>query len=188
MTNSILNLINILKEDRVNNNNSKNNFSNITKSQGEFLSELVSIYKPKSILEIGTSNGYSTLWLLLSLKSNSNLNSKITTVEINENRFKIAKENFSKVDENKQIISINDDVMKFLDNNHEKFDFIFLDANQENYTNIIEKIIEKKVLCDDFVIVCDNMLTHNMDSFNSFMEKHFETHLVKVGSGFLVGF
>ena len=63
---------------------------NISFEQGNFLSNLVLEKKPENILEIGTSNGFSTLFLALNLDAKCNL----TTIEINKNRFEEAKRNF----------------------------------------------------------------------------------------------
>jgi len=42
---------------------------NITRDTGEFLSVLVMAVSARRVLEIGTSNGYSTLWLARAAKS-----------------------------------------------------------------------------------------------------------------------
>ena len=72
------------------NSKHQSNNWNITWEQGVFISNLIKIKQPKNILEIGTSNGYSTLWIAKEL----NTESKITTIEINQKRADEAKINF----------------------------------------------------------------------------------------------
>ena len=46
---------------------------NIAPSEGEYLSNLVQKLKAQRVLEIGTSNGYSTIWLALGLRETGQL-------------------------------------------------------------------------------------------------------------------
>jgi len=68
-------------------------YFNIPASTGKFFYNLVLISKTKNILEIGTSNGYSTIWLSEAIKQN---NGKITTMEISDFKIKMANENFKR--------------------------------------------------------------------------------------------
>jgi predicted O-methyltransferase YrrM len=52
---------------------------NITRDTGQFLSVLVRAVGARRVLEIGTSNGYSTLWLAEATRS---IGGKVTTVEL----------------------------------------------------------------------------------------------------------
>lgn len=67
----------------------------------EFLKSLLAIKRPKSILEIGTAIGYS------SLVFDKYSDAKITTIELSEDMAHIAQENFNKY--NVDINLINDD-------------------------------------------------------------------------------
>lgn len=105
----------------------------ITKDTGIFYNILLRIQKPKKILEIGTSYGYSTLWFADAMN-----NSKIITVEKNPKKIKLAKENFRKAGVSKKIEikeGIARDVLIQLSKSKskEQFDFIFIDADKEEY-------------------------------------------------------
>lgn len=114
----------------------------------EFLKTLISISKPKNILEIGTAIGYSSL--LFSKYSNAN----ITTIEKSKAISEIAKANFSKY--NKKINLINMDAKKALNNFNQGFDFVFIDANKSQYEYYFNESL--KLLNENGLIVCDNIL------------------------------
>lgn len=66
---------------------------NITRDTGEFLSVLVRGTNAHRVLEIGTSNGYSTLWLADACNA---IGGSVTTVELSEQKYTMAKKNFER--------------------------------------------------------------------------------------------
>jgi predicted O-methyltransferase YrrM len=108
----------------------------ITKDAGIFYNMLLRIQKPKKILEIGTSFGYSTLWFADAMSKNT----KIVTIEKNSKKIKIAQNNFRKAGVSNMIEikeGIAKDVLiqlsKSKSKTKEHFDFIFIDADKEEY-------------------------------------------------------
>ena len=65
-------------------------FWNISRVTAEFLYSLIKIQKSKNVLEVGTSNGYSGIWLAKALKETDG---HLTTIEFWDKRLDIAKEN-----------------------------------------------------------------------------------------------
>ena len=115
----------------------------------EFLRTLVSISNPKSILEIGTASGYSSL--VFSKYSDAD----ITTIELSSEMANIAKDNFKRYDKN--INLINDDAEKALTTLNQGFDFVFIDANKSNYKFYFD-YVDKYLLNKGGIIVADNIL------------------------------
>lgn len=115
----------------------------------EFLKTLVSISKPKSILEIGTAIGYSSL--VFSKYSDAD----ITTIELSSEMANIAKDNFKRYGKN--INLINDDAEKALTTLNQGFDFVFIDANKSNYKFYFD-YVDKYLLNKGGIIVADNIL------------------------------
>ena len=70
----------------------------VPRSTGEFLNAMVGFMGAVNVLEIGTSNGYSGIWLAEALSRN---NGRLFTVESNEERFDVAKKKMESVSDMK---------------------------------------------------------------------------------------
>jgi len=99
---------------------------NITPDTGPFLSLLIKATQARAVLEIGTSNGYSTIWLADAVQTTGG---HVTTVEIKQERAAQAKENFRQAAVDTAIMSIVASAGDFLPSlNTASFDFIFLET------------------------------------------------------------
>lgn len=160
---------------------------NISESLGKILSTYVYLRKPHSILEFGTSNGYSTLWMAA-----ANVPCTIHTIEVDDKRFDEAQENFSKVDlSSVKIVQHKGEILELLgDNNFLKglsFDFVFLDAAHKKYREIVEILEQRQLLSDDFCLIADNVISHSyMQEFIDYMDSKYDVHVLKIDSGFLI--
>lgn len=115
-----------------------------------FLEKFLKEKKPKNILELGTAIGYSSLLFSKVLCDNVN----IDTIEINEERIKIAENNI-KTFGNTNINIIKGDAFQILPEINKVYDFIFIDANK---SKIYEYFIEALRLSHKgSYIVCDNI-------------------------------
>jgi len=68
------------------------NMWNVTPREGAFLRDLVVRVQAKRALEIGTSNGYSAIWIAMGLRQTGG---HLITLEIDEHRASLAEENFN---------------------------------------------------------------------------------------------
>lgn len=112
------------KQDRL------DKFRNIEPESAEFLAMLVRLQQSKQILEIGTSTGYSTLWLAHAAKSTQG---RLISLEIEATRSAQSQQylsdlNLEDVAELKRI-----DAQLYLENCQQRFDFILLDAERDAY-------------------------------------------------------
>ena len=78
---------NILKELE----KTRTDFWNLDRQSANFLNTLIKIHNAKNVLEIGTSNGYSGMWILGALRETKG---KLTTIEFWEKRQSVARKNF----------------------------------------------------------------------------------------------
>ncbi|MDO9578550.1 MAG: class I SAM-dependent methyltransferase [Candidatus Cloacimonadales bacterium] len=125
---------------------------NISEKCAELLFMLIQAKRPKRILEIGTSNGYSTFWLSLAAES---CGAVIDTIEIDESRFKLAKENLKELSNIVQHVGKAEFIIPELNN---KYDFVFIDAGKIDYIIYLKLLLEK--LKNNALIVADNVISH----------------------------
>ncbi|AYZ74219.1 methyltransferase domain-containing protein [Fusobacterium necrophorum] len=136
-----------------------------------FLKILIDIKKPKKVLELGTSIGYSTTIIAQSL---SKYGGKITTIEFDKNVVLEAKLNFEKYGVSDVINVINDDVTKILPNLNEKFDMIFLDLYNGVYLSVLENCID--LLDDNGLLIADDTLFPVVRNKKIFKESNKSLH------------
>ena len=146
----------------------------ITKDTGIFYNILLKTHKPKKILEIGTSVGYSTLWFADAIIGK---NSKIITIEQNHKKINIAKKNFRKAGVF-NMIEIKEGMAKDVlielkksikSNAKNYFDFVFIDADKEEYSFYFDICLS--MLKKDGIIAADNIL------FPKRFKKHVKKYL-----------
>lgn len=125
----------------------------ISKEVAEYLKFIIKTNENiKNILEIGTATAYSGITMLAEIQ---NREGKLTTIEIDENRFNIAKKNFesSQLKGVKQILG---DAVEEIKKLNENFDFIFIDAAKGQYKTFFED--SYKLLNEKGIIFIDNIM------------------------------
>src|SRR5690606_11189212 len=135
--------------------------------------------------EIGTSNGYSALHLVKNLKEDSVL----TTIEVDDKRFEIAKKNFEETKTESVIKQVKREIFELIENNifEKPFDLVFIDAAHKHYEKLFEKLQEKNLFAKNATIIFDNVISHSyMKQFIETMTKKYQTIVIELGGGFLV--
>jgi predicted O-methyltransferase YrrM len=156
---------------------------NITRDTGEFLSVLVQATSARRVLEIGTSNGYSTLWLASAARA---IGGAVTTVELSDYKVGLARQNFSRSGLASFITLVQDDAGRVLERAGDaSFDLVFLDAERPEYPDWWPHL--KRVLRPGGLLVVDNATSHpeQMAPFVALVkaDADFTTSLVPVGNG-----
>lgn len=118
----------------------------------EFIELMLSIAKPKSILEVGTAVGYSALCFSRHLEEGG----KIVTIELNESMVKEARENIRDNDMEDVIEVIHSDAYEYMKTLDEKFDIVFIDAAKGQYMKYLEEAM--RLTKSGSVIIADNVL------------------------------
>ncbi|XDD47741.1 O-methyltransferase [Leptospira sp. WS39.C2] len=129
----------------------------VTAATGGVLSQIVSLIKPKTILELGTGLGYSTLWMVHGSKD-----SKITTVDRHEEQAK-ALDMYAKkmgLESQMDVTRVTGSVLEYLEEegNWRETDFFFIDCDKITYPTIFRTLWPKVKEGACFVI--DNVLWH----------------------------
>lgn len=132
----------------------ENNVPIIRDETRDFLRMILSLIKPKNILEIGTAIGYSTLIMHDTCKETD-----IVTLEDYPKRIETAKKNFEKLEsfKNANVKLIEGDATDYLkkEKKNNIYDFVFLDAAKGQYINWLPDIL--RLLKNDGVLLSDNV-------------------------------
>jgi len=166
--------------------------------QANFLQFIIKTRNINYCLELGTFTGYSALSMALSLGKNG----KIHTIDIDNDKNKIAESFFKKANVLKKIkteISNGNDALDRLIKNKKKYDLILIDADKENYISYFDKSI--KLLNSNGLLIVDNILwkgevtnnnakdklTVKMKKFNSYVKKtKINKYILPIGDGFYI--
>lgn len=156
---------------------------NITRDTGEFLAVLVRATVARRVLEIGTSNGYSTLWLAEAARA---LGGSVTTVEIADYKIGLATATFARAGLSPCITLVHDDAGRLLERSEENgYDLVFLDSERPEYSGWWTHV--RRVLRPGGLLVVDNATSHvaEMAPFVALVsaDPGFTTCLVPVGNG-----
>jgi predicted O-methyltransferase YrrM len=128
----------------------------VTGLQGKFLEFLVRISGARRILEIGTLGGYSTIWLARALPEGG----RVVTLELDPHHAEVARANLNNagvLDRVDLIVGPALDTLQSLENTASApFDFIFIDADKESYSQYLQWAL--KLSHVGTIIVADNVV------------------------------
>ena len=150
---------------------------------GRFLNMLVKAASPRLVLEIGTSVGYSTIWLAEAAQA---VGGKIITLDNNPEKHTQAGENLTEAGLGGLVDLVTGDALEAITNLPGPFDFILLDAERSDYIPYFEGFHPK--LAPGGLIAADNM-TFPPSEFAKAYQEHvrgkpgYETIMVPIGNG-----
>lgn len=113
---------------------------NVPEQDGRLLYDIIIENKYKTALELGTSTGHSAVWIAWAL---SKTGGKLITVEIDEDRHREAVANFREAGLSDYIDARLADAHQLVNELPGPFDFIFIDADKEWYTNYAKALVPK---------------------------------------------
>ena len=156
---------------------------NITRDTGELLAVLVQTRGAQAVLEIGTSNGYSTLWLAEAV---ARLDGHVTTIERDEAKRVLAQANFEQAGLAGRITQLAGEAGALLPTLPSAgFPLSFLDAERRQYRAWWPQL--QRLLPPRGLLVVDNAISHREELAEWMAEvaqdPRFVTSLVPVGKG-----
>ena len=191
--------LNPIQQEIINHNNTLGDVKRmqVTISQCHFLHLIIKISNIKTVLEIGTFTGLSTLSIALALPDDG----KLIALDKDEETNKVALDFFKKANQNNKIKTIVKpalDSLEELKNN--KFDMVFIDADKMNYKEYYERSL--KLVNKGGLVIVDNVLWHgevadennldkftvNIRDFNDFVanDNRVEQIIIPLGDGMTV--
>lgn len=164
-------------------------YRNIEPDSAQYLAMQIRIQQSKKVLEIGTSTGYSTLWLADAVQVTEG---RITTLEIDEERTIKAKAYAQDFKLDHLVDFWVGDAFDFLAQTQEKYDFILLNAERDQYLKYwpyLSEIMNKQ----GGVLFVDNVISHTAE-VKTFLQavkndQRFLTTTLSLGAGlFMITF
>lgn len=173
----------------------QHDFWNIARSSANFLNMLIKISGAKNVVEVGTSNGYSGIWIGRALKKEfGGTGGHLTTIEYYEKRIVLAQENFKKCEVD-DVITIKQgsacEVLEELCSDKSfEIDFAFVDANKGEYVKYFDIINTR--LKKGGIIAADNVTSHP-EKVATFVDKikadpNYQVEILDLPAGMLLGY
>ena len=158
-----------------------NRFRNVEPETAELLNVLVRATRADSILEIGTSNGYSTIWL-------ADAGGHVTSVDIDADRTELARANLARAGLEVELRT--EDAAETLAGAADGvYDLIFLDSERPAYLGYWPHLL-RLLRPDGGLLVIDNVLSHANEvvEISALIETEpaVSSALVEIGAGVLL--
>ncbi|MDD3149539.1 MAG: class I SAM-dependent methyltransferase [Candidatus Gastranaerophilales bacterium] len=162
-------------------------FWNVAPEAANFLSMVIKACNYKNVVEIGTSNGYSAIWISNALKQT---NGHLTTIEYFQKRIDLAKINIEECGLTDYVTFKQGLAVDILNDIDFEIDMVFVDANKSEYLQYF-KIIDKK-LKKGGMIVADNITSHpaKVEDFCMAIKKdsNYQSQLIPFNGGILMAY
>ncbi|WP_051979415.1 O-methyltransferase [Edaphobacter aggregans] len=117
---------------------SQKTYLSVPIQDGKALRLLTEAKGAKNVVEIGTSTGYSGLWLCLALQRT---NGRLTTFEIDHQRASMAQQHFKEAGVEKMVSIIEGDAHEQIAKLKEPVDVAFIDADKSGYVDYLHKLL-----------------------------------------------
>jgi predicted O-methyltransferase YrrM len=151
---------------------------------GKFLAMMAASAPEGAVLEIGTSGGYSGMWLSLACRATGR---ELSTFEIDDLKFTLAAETFRSAGINDIVGQVKGDARKHL-GRYREVGFCFLDAEKSHYQECFEVVVPN--LVKGGLLVADNITSHQTALGKmvrkTMRDRRVDTMIIPIGSGLLL--
>lgn len=155
---------------------------NLEPETASFISLLVRSSKRRHMLEIGTSNGYSTLWLAWSMQQTGG---KVLSIDREQQKHALADANLRRADLRDYVELYCGDASEIVADLAGPFDCIFFDADRYSAPAQLDLLLPR--LTPDVLLLADNVLSHPQEIAGYLTAVQalpdFEHMIIPVGKG-----
>lgn len=137
---------------------------NIDRESGRFISMLARAMNARAILEIGSSNGVSTIWFALAAAETGG---KVIGTELIPDRAVQANRNLAEAGLGRVANVVPGDARQTLSTLTGPFDLVFIDAEKEDYPGHFEAALP--LLRSGGVVLSDNVVSHDLSAFQAML-------------------
>jgi len=171
-------------QDRLSDKPALQRLRQIPPQTGKFLALMAAICPRGNFVEIGTSAGYSTMWISLAAQER---NVRIKTFEILPEKAQMARESFAQAHIEQYVELTTGDALSSLSKIND-IAFCFLDAEKDVYEKCWDMVADKIVMHG--MLIADNALSHARE-LGSMIKKveadtRFDCLIVPIANGELV--
>lgn len=156
---------------------------NLERPTAELLYVLLQAAKRRRVLEIGTSNGYSTIWVAAALRDYRD--ASFTSIEINPEKLVLARKNLARAGFEHRVELKEGNATDVVAGLKGAFDSVFFDADRVSAPAQLRLLLPK--LTDEVLLLADNALSHpeEIAAYKAMVEQlpGFVCTLTPVGKG-----
>src|SRR5262249_26329404 len=127
----------------------------ITPDTGRLLWIMIRSTRATRILEVGTSNAFSTIWLADAARDTGG---RVITLEVDAGKIRLARENLERAGLSDRVEIVEGRAADSLRRLDGPFDFVFLDADRPSYLSYLELVVPR--LRQGGILVADNVTSH----------------------------
>lgn len=140
-------------------------YYNVPRADGEYLHLMAKVSRARRVLEIGTANGYSAIWLALALEMTDG---SMVTIELNPELVRAARANLKRAGLDRRIEFKEGDAHQIVNTVNGPFDLVFIDAELGGKMDYFRKIYPGKLNLGGLIMV------HNAIKYKSAMQEYLD--------------
>jgi predicted O-methyltransferase YrrM len=146
----------------------------LTPATGAFLYGVLLALRPPLIFEAGSAVGYSTIWLALAARA---YGGRVIGSEIRPERVAAANANLAAAGLQDVAVVLEGDAAELV-RQYERIDFLFLDAEKDDYGRLFLAAFDRVV--PGGLIVADNVVSHDCRAYQEFVRSRSDVLTITI--------
>ena len=148
---------------------------NVERNTGRWLALLAQATNAREVLEIGSSNGVSTIWLAAAARQNGG---RVTGTEILPERTAEANRNLADAGLDAVARVVDGDARTTVASLPGSFDLVFIDAEKEDYVDHLEAVVDRVRVGG--LILADNVISHDLSDYQGVVRTRSDLESVTI--------